>query len=65
MYYLIPIPFVVLAVIIKLVAKQFDLKIFNIISNIVIIVGVMLFIYFYLDYNGINLLEKIKTFLKI
>ena len=65
MYYLIPIPFVVLAVIIKLVAKQFDLKIFNIIANVVIIVGVIAFVYFFLDYNGLNILEKIKDLIKI
>ena len=64
MYYLIPIPFVVVAVIVKLVAKQFDLKIFNIISNVVIIVGVIAFVYFFLDYNGLNLLEKMKSFVK-
>lgn len=64
MYYLIFIPIVILAVMVKLVASKYELKIFNIICNIVITIGVILFIYFFLDYNGYNIFEMIKNFLK-
>ena len=46
MYYLIPIPIVIFAVIIKLVSDRYKLKIFSAISKIVIILGVIAFIYF-------------------
>ena len=65
MFYLIPIPLVFVAVIVKIVSTYYDLKFFNIISSIIIIVGVLFFIYFYLDYHGINLLEMAKNILPI
>lgn len=65
MLFLIPIPIVLVAVLVKLVADNYDLKIIGIISNIVILIGIAFFIYFYLDYNGINLYELTRTTLKI
>ena len=65
MLFLIPIPIVIVAVIVKLVSDNFDLKIIGVISNIVILVGIAFFIYFYLDYNGINLYEVARKTLSI
>lgn len=60
MYYLIPIPIVILAVIVKLVSDRYKLKIFSTISKLVIIIGVIAFIYFYAAYLGYDMLEYIK-----
>lgn len=62
MYYIIPIPIVLLAVIVKLVSDRYKLKIFSTISKIVIIIGVIAFIYFYAAYFGYDVLEYIKPF---
>lgn len=60
MYYLIPIPIVLLAVIVNLVSNRYKLKIFSTISKIVIILGVIAFIYFYSAYLGYDMLEYIN-----
>lgn len=65
MYHLIPIPIVILAVMVKLIAVRYDLKVFEVISNIVITVGVIFFIYYFADYLGYNLIEIAKIFLGI
>lgn len=65
MYHLVPIPIVILAVMVKLISVRYGLKIFEIISNIVITVGVIFFIYFFTDYLGYNLIEIAKVFLGI
>lgn len=61
MYYLIPIPIVILAVIVKLVSDRYKIKLFSIISKIVIIIGVIAFIYFYAAYLGYDILEYVKV----
>lgn len=61
MYYLIPIPIVIFAVIIKLVSDRYKLKIFSAISKIVIILGVIAFIYFYAAYLGYDMIEYLKV----
>lgn len=61
MYYLIPIPIVILAVIVKLVSDRYKIKLFSIISKIVIIIGVIAFIYFYAAYLGYDMLEYVKV----
>lgn len=65
MSYYIPIPFVIVAALIKIVSKHFKLRLFEIIANIVIIIGAILFIYLYLDSIGINLLVILKNVFKI
>ena len=65
MYYILPMPIIFVAVIVKLVSRHCQFKTMEIIANIVIIIGAIFFIYFYLDYHGINLLAIIKDFLKI
>lgn len=65
MYYLIPIPIVFLAVIVKLVSDRYKLKIFSTISKIVIIIGVIAFIYFYAASLGYDMLEYVKVLFEI
>lgn len=65
MYYLITLPIIVVAVIVRYVSDYTGFKTLKIISNIVILLGILFFVYFYLDYNGFNLLEHAKSILKI
>lgn len=60
MYYLIPIPIVLLAVIVKLVSDRYKIKLFSSISKIVIIIGVIAFIYLYAAYMGYDMLEYVR-----
>ena len=60
MYYLIPIPIVILAVIVKLVSDRYKIKLFSTISKLVIIIGVIAFIYLYAAYMGYDMLEYVK-----
>lgn len=61
MYYLFTLPFILTAGLIRVIARYFKVKSLEIISNVIIIVGVILFIYLYLDYNGFNILDNIRT----
>ncbi len=61
MLYLVPIPIVFVAVIIKIVAQRNKMKIFNTICNIVIILGIIIFVYFFADSMGFNIVEKIQN----
>lgn len=63
MYYILPIPIIIIAVIVKLVSDRYKLKLFGIISKIVIILGVLLFIYLYTAYLGYDMLEYARTLL--
>lgn len=60
MYYLIPIPIVFLAVIVKLVSDRYKIKLLSSISKVIIIIGVIAFIYFYAAYYGYDMLEYVK-----
>ncbi len=60
MYYLIPLPIVFLAVIVKLVSDRYKIKLFSFISKIIIILGIIAFIYFYAAYLGYDMLEYAK-----
>ncbi len=62
MYYLITLPIIFVAVIIHIVADRYELKIFEKISKLIIIVFVLIFIYTFLDYNNINLFNIVKDF---
>lgn len=63
MYYLLVIPVIFLAVIVKLVSDRYKLKIFSSICKIIIFVGVILFIYLYVAYKGVDILQIIYNFL--
>lgn len=63
MIHLIPIPIVMTAVIVKLVCTRYKVKILNSISTVVIVVGVLAFIYTYSQYIGFNIYDYIVDFL--
>lgn len=62
MYYLITLPIIFVAVIVHMVADRYELKMFEKISKVIIIVFVLIFIYTFLDYNNINLFNILKDF---
>jgi hypothetical protein len=61
MLYLIPIPIILIAVIIYLISQNFGLKVFEKITKIIIILGILIFIYLYADHNGYNILNMVMT----
>ena len=63
MYFILPIPIILVAVIVKLVSDRYKLKSFITISKVVIILGVMLFIYLYSAYLGYDMLEYARVLL--
>ena len=65
MYYLIAIPIIFIAVIIKLVTNRYKLKIFSKICTFIIVLSVLFFIYSFADYNGYNIIEIIKDFFNV
>ena len=62
MYYLITLPIIFVEVIVHIVADRYELKIFEKISRLIIIIFVLIFIYTVLDYNNINLFNIVKDF---
>lgn len=63
MYYLLVIPIIFLAAIVKLVSDRYKLNIFSKICKIIIIICVVLFVYLYALYNGIDVIEFINDIL--
>lgn len=62
MYHLIPLPFIFLAVIVCIVSTHFGLKILKTVSKAIIVIGVLIFIYAYLDYKDFYIINYIKDF---
>ncbi len=63
MYFLIPIPIILIALIVRFVAVRFKLKTFEKISSAIIILGVLVFIFTYVQYYGSdNIMESFKKF---
>ena len=65
MIHLYLIPVIIVAVIVWLVSVEYNLNLFRVISKIVIIIGVILFIYFYLDYRGFNIIVYLRRLIHI
>ena len=65
MIHLIFIPIVFVLTVVKLLSDRYGLKIFGFISKITIIICVILFIYFFMDYQGFNVIEYLKSLIKI
>jgi hypothetical protein len=63
MLYVLVIPIIFAAVIIKLVANRYGLKLFEIICNFVIIIGAIVFLYLFAAYNGFDVIELVYNFL--
>ena len=62
MLYLVPVPIVILAVIVKLVADRYKVKTLSIISKIVIVLGVVFFIHFFAVSRGFNIIDILIKF---
>lgn len=63
MYYLLVLPVIFLAVIIKLVSDRYKLKTFSKICKVIIIIGVILFMYLFASYKGYDIIQIIYDFL--
>lgn len=64
MLHLIPIPIMLIAWLIMVVADKYKLKITKKICKIVIIVGLIAFIYTYALYQGVDLIALVINFFK-
>lgn len=62
MLYLVPVPIVILAVIVKLVADRYKVKSLSIISKIIIVVGVVFFAHFFAISRGFNIIDIVIKF---
>ena len=65
MLFLVPLPILIIAVIVKLVSDKYKLKIFSKISRLVIFLCVITFIYFYVKYLGFDIIEFVINFFTI
>lgn len=63
MIYLIFLPVIFLAVILKLIFDRSKIKALSFVMKIIIIAGIVLFIYFLLDYYGYNIFDMIRDFI--
>ena len=62
MLYLIAVPIVIIAVVVRVVSEKYKLDIMLKISNTVIIVGVLFFMHFYAVSKGFNIIDVIIKF---
>ncbi len=62
MLYLVLVPIIMLAVIVKLVSDRYKLKILSTISKVVIFIGVVLFVYLYAASKGFDIVQIIINF---
>ena len=62
MLYLVPVPIVFVAVIVKLVADRYKVKSLSIISKIVIALGVVFFVHFFAVSRGFNIIDMVVKF---
>lgn len=62
MLYLVVVPFIVLASIVKLVSDRYKLKLLGTISKVVIFIGVILFIYLFAASKGFDIIQIVINF---
>lgn len=62
MLYLVLVPIIMLAVIVKLVSDRYKLKILSTISKVVIFIGVVLFVYLYAASKGFDIVQIVINF---
>lgn len=65
MLFLVPLPILIIAVMVKLVSDKYKLKLFSTISKVVIMLCVVTFIYFYIKYLGFDIIEFVINFFTI
>ena len=62
MLYLVPVPIIVIAVMVKVVADKYKLNILAKLSRIVIAIGMVIFIHFFAVSRGFNIIDIIIKF---
>lgn len=62
MLYLVVVPIIVLAAIVKLVSDRYKLKILGTISKVVIYIGVILFIHLFAVSKGFDIVQIVINF---
>lgn len=65
MLFLVPVPIIVIAVMVKVVSDKYKLKLLGTISRVVIFIGMVLFIYFFAAYKGFDLIKIVVNFFTI
>ena len=65
MYYLIPLPLMFIATIVRAISKRYKLKIFEKVSTILMVLFALWFIYEYAKYRGFDIIAYILGFFKI
>ena len=65
MYYLIPLPLIFIAAIVRAVSLRYKLKIFSKIATLVIVLSSLWFIYEYCKYLGFDILKYVIDVFKI
>lgn len=62
MLYLVPVPIIIIAVMVKVVADRYKLKIFAKLSRVVIAIGMVFFIHFFAVSRGFNIIDILIKF---
>ena len=62
MLYLVLVPIIMLAAIVKLVSDRYKLKILSTISKVVIFIGVVLFVYLFAASKGFDIVQIVINF---
>lgn len=62
MLYLVPVPIIVIAVMVKVVSDTYKIKPLAILSRIVIAVGMVFFIHFFAVSKGFNIIDILIKF---
>lgn len=62
MIYLLALPVIIIAVVVKVVSDNYKLKTMSKISKLVIILSVLFFIHFYAVSKGINIIDIVIKF---
>ncbi len=62
MLYLVLVPIIMLAAIVKLVSDRYKLKILGTVSKAIIFIGVILFIYLFAVSKGFDIIQIVKNF---
>ena len=65
MYYLIPLPIIFIAAIVRAVSLRYKLTIFSKIATLVLVLSSIWFIYEYCKYLGIDIIQYVVQFFKI
>ena len=62
MLYLVPVPIIIIAATVLMVAKTYKLKLIGKLSKVIIAVGVVFFIHFFAVSKGFNIIDILIKF---